>query len=314
MRTWDRVSRTASDQATTRSQTTTSTQAAQGAPTPLGVAFGSAQCRLQAVQNFRKISASHSSVTMNWDEPSDKTGLAEFKIERCDDSACSSSQEWNRPGKDATSATLTNLAVNATHYFRITAVAESNSNCQDSVPSASVRADTIQQPLAAVAGLTAAAPTTNTDTRVKLTWSAPSSTANIDTFEIQRCSGSNCTGWGHVVTPCQVGHHNHGDRTDGQHHVSLPHSGQGRVRFGLPAFALVHPRVPHDRCCETCGSDRVDGYGGERERGPRLGQSVERQHHPLRVPDALVPVSSGAASGQPSPAVMRVPLPTLSAD
>lgn len=203
MRTWDRVSRTASDQATTRPQTTTSTQAIQRPPTPLRVAFGRAECRLQAVQNFRKISASHSSVTMNWDEPSDKTGLAEFKIERCATGSCSAPQEWNRPGKDATSATLTNLAVNATHYFRITAVAESNSNCQDSVPSASVRADTIQQPLAAVAGLTAAAPTTNTDTRVKLTWSAPSSTANIDTFEIQRCSGSNCIGWGKAVTPAK---------------------------------------------------------------------------------------------------------------
>ena len=54
-----------------------------------------------------------------------------------------------------------------------------------------------------MAGLTAAAPTTNTDTRVKLTWSAPSSTANIDTFEIQRCSGANCTGWGNAVAPAK---------------------------------------------------------------------------------------------------------------
>ena len=78
MRTWDRVSPTDRIQVTTRTQTTRTTTTTQ--PRFL---YAPSQCQLQSVQNFRKISASHSSVTMNWDAPADKTGLAEFKIERC---------------------------------------------------------------------------------------------------------------------------------------------------------------------------------------------------------------------------------------
>ena len=199
IRTWDRVSPPDRAQATARTRTTRTTTTTQP-----GFSSVMVQCQLQPVQNFRKISASHSSVTMNWDAPSDKTKLAEFKIERCGGtSGCTSPQEESRPGKDATSATLTNLEVNQTYRFRITAMAASNSTCQDSAPSAAVEAATTRQPLGAVTGLTAAAPTTNTDTSVKLTWSAPSSTANIDTFEIQRCSGADCSGWGNAVTPAK---------------------------------------------------------------------------------------------------------------
>ena len=162
------------------------------------------------VDNFRASSVTSTTVTLEWDAATPAAGLDKYKLESCtsSDPSCPGATEVATPAKTVTSYTATGLDSSTTYYYRITALAISNSNYLDSDPAAtrgettgnnngnnnlqSLTAGMVQvdTALAPVTGLGAAcADSSNSAT---LTWTAPTSTTNIANFQIQRCASADC--------------------------------------------------------------------------------------------------------------------------
>ena len=77
-------------------------------------------------------------VKLTWNAPASSMNLANFWIQRCASSACSSPGTVASPAETATAHTATNLSRNTTYHFRIKAVADANSTIEDSAWSATV--------------------------------------------------------------------------------------------------------------------------------------------------------------------------------
>ena len=160
--------------------------------------------RRLVVDNFRVAGVTSTTVTLQWDEPASTTGLDKYKIESCSSAAvdCPDAAEVATPAKTKTTRIVTGLDPSTTYYYRITAMAIPNSAYLDSVPG-DTAGDTdpeddpappddivvVTTALPPVAGLGV----TCTDKSATLTWTAPDSTTNVDSFEVQYCTDSTCT-------------------------------------------------------------------------------------------------------------------------
>ena len=91
------------------------------------------------VDNFRATDITTTTMTLRWDAPESTTGLDKYKIERCwsPDPGCTLGRHVVTLDNTATSYNLTDLYGSTTYYYRITALAVSNSDYQDSDPAAS---------------------------------------------------------------------------------------------------------------------------------------------------------------------------------
>ena len=147
----------------------------------------------------------HNSIVMDWLAPTTSTGLDTYKLESCNDTACSTPSTLVTLAKTVTTYTASNLTANTTYYYRITALATANSGYTDSAPSNVLKVTTAKTPLATVAGFQY---TKTTATSVTLGWNAPSSTTDLDKFRIQKCTSSNnaddCTAPSQVATPAST--------------------------------------------------------------------------------------------------------------
>ena len=146
---------------------------------------------LAAVTNFRQTAITDSSVTLAWDAPASTTGLGNFKIESCTDATCSGTPtEVATPASTATTHTVTDLTRNTTYYYRITAVASTNSNYASATPSAAITFTTAKTQLA-----TLNVKVTTQKNSITLSW-APDSTAGISGFTLVQATDSACTSIG----------------------------------------------------------------------------------------------------------------------
>ena len=175
--------------------------------------------RRLVVDNFRVAGVTSTTVTLQWDEPESTTGLDEYKIESCSSAAvdCPDATEVATPAKTETTQIVTGLDPSTTYYYRITAMAIPNSAYLDSVPG-DTTGDTTggtpgnpgddppgddppndEDPPDDIVVVTTALPpvaglgVTCTANSATLTWTAPTSTTNIDNFEVQYCTDSTCT-------------------------------------------------------------------------------------------------------------------------
>ena len=179
--------------------------------------------RRLVVDNFRVAGVTSTTVTLQWDEPESTTGLNNYKIESCSSAEvdCPDATEVATPAKTATTQIVTGLDPSTTYYYRITAVAILNSAYLDSVPG-DTTGDTAggtnggtngdnpgdppgddppngDDPPDDIVVVTTALPpvadleVTCTANSATLTWTAPTSTTNVDNFEVQYCTDSTCT-------------------------------------------------------------------------------------------------------------------------
>ena len=157
-----------------------------------------------AVQGFQVDSGAESitdsSIKMTWNTPG-PSSLHGYKIESCSsaDADCPDATEVATPSQSVTSHTLTELDPNTSYFFRITALADPNSDtCSDTEASAIVTATTAKIRLV-VDNFRA---TDITSTTMTLRWDAPESTTGLDKYKIERCWSTDpgCTLGRHVVT------------------------------------------------------------------------------------------------------------------
>ena len=141
------------------------------------------------------------SVQLTWTAPSSTTNIANFQIQRCASSACSSPVSGGTPASSATEHTVTGLTRNTAYHFRIRAVTTSNSDYSDSAWSATVSRTTAKTPLPAVTGFSSS-PAIGVG-NVTLSWTAITHSA-LWVYRIQHCGDSDCSDhikWIEIVEP-----------------------------------------------------------------------------------------------------------------
>ena len=147
---------------------------------------------LPIVTGLAAAPASHSSMTLTWTAPTPPANHNSFLLQQCGDAGCTGTPTDIAAAKAATSHTVTSgLTRDTAYHFRIRAVAAPNSGFEDSDWTSTVQGRTAKEPLPQVAGLTAA-PVSHSS--INLSWTAPTSTTNVDNFRLQRCDNASCTG------------------------------------------------------------------------------------------------------------------------
>ena len=95
--------------------------------------------RLAPVSNFRSVAVTSTYVTFAWDAPASTTGLADFRIEACDEPTCEFQTFIGSPARSDTSYTVSHYPPGETYYYRI--IARANAGHWDSEPSAFVEVE-----------------------------------------------------------------------------------------------------------------------------------------------------------------------------
>ena len=152
------------------------------------------------VDNFRVAGVTSNTVALQWDAPTSTNGLDKYKIESCSSAlaSCPDATEVATPAKTVTTYTVTGLDPSTTYYYRITALAIPDSAYLDSVPGDTSGDTSEDDPPDDVVVVTTALPSvavtvTCTANSATLNWTAPTSTTNIDNFEVQYCTNAACT-------------------------------------------------------------------------------------------------------------------------
>ena len=149
---------------------------------------------LPVVTGLTAAPASHSSMRLDWAAPTSTANLANFRLQRCNDAGCTGTPaNLGTEPASVTSRTVTGLVRNTEYHFRIQAVATQDPGYEDSAWSPTASGTTAKEPLSPVTGL-AAAQATPPYSSMTLTWTAPTSTANLAEFRLQWCSDAACTG------------------------------------------------------------------------------------------------------------------------
>ena len=136
----------------------------------------------------------HSSANLNWTGPSTTTNIANFEIQHCASSACSSPVSGGTPGAAVTAHTVTGLTRNTAYHFRIRAVAQANSDYSDSAWSTTTGSLTtakeplpkVSKPSAAYAGWPQPVGT------LTVAWSQVIQN-ELDKYRLEVCSNRECS-------------------------------------------------------------------------------------------------------------------------
>ena len=131
---------------------------------------------------------SSNSASLSWTAPASTTNIANFQIQRCASSNCTSPVADGTPAASATSHTVKNLSANTTYYFRIRAVAKMGHHNSDWSSTVSCKTSKISLP--AITGFTVDSSDQNGG--VPLVWDAVTNTA-LDKYRVEVCSSTQCT-------------------------------------------------------------------------------------------------------------------------
>jgi fibronectin type 3 domain-containing protein len=147
-----------------------------------------ANTRVPAVpSDFAVQVLSANSMQLSWtDEADNEVG---YRIERCSGAGCTSWIEIGTTGPDATGFTSTGLVINTFYRHRVRAYNASGSSAFTPIVQVGTFTPTAPNTLVA---------TTQTATQVNLQWSDAST--NEDGFQLQRCTGADCTTWAVIDT------------------------------------------------------------------------------------------------------------------
>jgi C1A family cysteine protease len=144
----------------------------------------------EAPSGLNASALSASRIDLAWTENSDDEDG--FRIERCTGSGCSSFAQIATVGAGVTAYSNTGLSGGTSYYYRVRAYNNGGNSASSNTAGATTQ--TVSPP-AAPSGLTATAAATS---QINLAWTDNSS--NETGFEIERCTGSGCTGFVQIAT------------------------------------------------------------------------------------------------------------------
>ncbi len=134
------------------------------------------------------VTCTDNSATLTWTAPTSTTNVANFEVQYCTDSTCTTPVSAGTPSASATSFTVVGLSANTNYYFRLRAVG--NTGHLDSDWSDAVLCKTDKTALPAIAGFTVNSHTNQGG--VPLSWDAMTHTA-LDKYQLEVCSDQQCS-------------------------------------------------------------------------------------------------------------------------
>jgi hypothetical protein len=134
------------------------------------------------------VTCTDNSATLTWTAPVSTTNVANFEVQYCTDSTCTTPVSAGTPLASATSFTVVGLSANTNYYFRLRAAGKTGH--LDSDWSAAVLCKTDKTALPAITGFTVDSHTTNGG--VPLSWDAMTHTA-FDKYRLEVCSDQQCS-------------------------------------------------------------------------------------------------------------------------
>jgi glucose/arabinose dehydrogenase/fibronectin type 3 domain-containing protein len=145
-------------------------------------------------------------INLTWINSTDNVGVAEYRVERCQDPGCANFAQIGTSGTN--SFTDYGLPASTSFTYRVRAVDSSNNLSDYSNNTTSVTstiADTT--PPSAPSGLTA---TAVSPTQINLAWTASTDNIGVTGYHIERCQGASCTNWAEVGTSASTSFNNTG--------------------------------------------------------------------------------------------------------
>lgn len=148
------------------------------------------------------VTCTDNSATLTWTAPALTTNVANFEVQYCTDSTCTTPVSAGTPSASATSFTVLGLSANTNYYFRLRAAGKTGYH--DSDWSDAVLCKTDKTPLPAITGFTV---NSHTDQGgVPLAWDAMTHTA-LDKYRLEVCSDNQCSSpTGYDVTTASYTH------------------------------------------------------------------------------------------------------------
>jgi len=141
--------------------------------------------------------ASPSRIDLNWTASTDSTGVASYRIERCQNAGCVTfAQVATSTG---TSYSDVSLTAGTSYSYRVLAVNTGGSgSAYSNIASATTPFTGDTTPPTAPAGLTA---TTASISQINLSWTASTDDVGVAGYRVERCQGTGCTTFVEIAAP-----------------------------------------------------------------------------------------------------------------
>jgi glucose/arabinose dehydrogenase/fibronectin type 3 domain-containing protein len=134
-------------------------------------------------------------IDLTWDASTDDSGVAEYRIERCSGTGCTSFVQVATTS--ATSYSSTGLTAGTDYRFRVRAAdVAGNLSAYSTVAADRTNAGDTTAPTAP-AGLAA---TAASPAQIDLTWTAASDDVGVTGYRVERCQGASCTDFADIAT------------------------------------------------------------------------------------------------------------------
>ncbi len=140
---------------------------------------------------------SSSRIDSSWTASTDNTGVAGYRIERCQGATCTTFAQVGTP--TATSYSDTGLAPSTTYRYQVRAVdGAGNLSPYSAIATATTPAGADTTPPSAPTGLSATAVSSS---RIDSSWTASTDNTGVAGYRVERCQGTSCTNFAQVGTP-----------------------------------------------------------------------------------------------------------------
>ncbi len=141
--------------------------------------------------------ASSSQIDLSWTASTDNVGVANYRVERCQGSGCSSFTEIATP--TGTTYSDTGLTASTSYSYRVRAAdAVPNLSGYSNTASATTQAPPDTQAPTPPSNLTASAASSS---QIDLTWTASTDNVGVVNYRVERCQGAGCSSFTEIATP-----------------------------------------------------------------------------------------------------------------
>jgi chitodextrinase len=151
-----------------------------------------------APSNLSASAVSSSQINLSWTPSTDIGGVAEYRVERCQGTGCST---FSQIGTSPTSTfSDTGRAASTSYSYRVRAAdgAPNLSGYSNTASATTSGGGGDTQAPSTPTGLTA---TAASSTQINLSWTASTDNVGVTGYEVQRCQGAGCTSFAAIGTP-----------------------------------------------------------------------------------------------------------------
>ena len=210
--------------------------------------------------------AGTSQIDLNWTASTDNVGVAEYRIERCQGSSCTT---WAQVGTSTTTNfSSTGLSTGTRYRFRVRAAdAVPNVGNYSGIVTAVTQAGDTTKPTKPVT-LTATAAGPN---RIDLSWATATDNVGVTEYRIERCQAAGCSNYAQIGTWPTTTFADTTVVASTTYRYRVPRRGRCRQPRGvLTRGDEGDPRGPgHDASVRTLGAH---GHGDRRSGEPDMGR------------------------------------------